>query len=53
MSAELKNGEMIVLKAEKKIYKWGEEEVKALDGVEHNTNRTEYISIIGQSIQGK
>ena len=47
MSAEVKNGEMIVLKAVKKIYNLGAEDVHALDGVDLNINRNEYISIMG------
>jgi len=53
MSAEVKNGEMIVLKAVKKIYNLGAEDVHALDGVDLNINRNEYISIMGPSGSGK
>jgi len=53
MSIEVKNGEMIVLKAVKKIYNLGAEDVHALDGVDLNINRNEYISIMGPSGSGK
>jgi putative ABC transport system ATP-binding protein len=53
MSTEEKNGEMIVLKAVKKIYNLGAEDVHALDGVDLNINRNEYISIMGPSGSGK
>jgi len=53
MSPEVKNGEMIVLKAVKKIYNLGAEDVHALDGVDLNINRNEYISIMGPSGSGK
>jgi len=53
MSAEVKNEEMIVLKAVKKIYNLGAEDVHALDGVDLNINRNEYISIMGPSGSGK
>jgi putative ABC transport system ATP-binding protein len=53
MSAKVKNGEMIVLKAVKKIYNLGAEDVHALDGVDLNINRNEYISIMGPSGSGK
>ena len=53
MSAEVQNGEMIVLKAVKKIYNLGAEDVHALDGVDLNINRNEYISIMGPSGSGK
>jgi len=44
---------MIVLKAVKKIYNLGAEDVHALDGVDLNINRNEYISIMGPSGSGK
>ncbi len=54
MSAvETKNGEMIVFKAVKKIYNLGAEDVHALDGVDLNIERNEYISIMGPSGSGK
>lgn len=53
MSEVLKNGEMIVLKAVKKIYNLGAEDVHALDGVDLDINRNEYISIMGPSGSGK
>jgi putative ABC transport system ATP-binding protein len=53
MSAvETKNGEMIVFKAVKKIYNLGAEDVHALDGVDLNIERNEYISIMGPSGSG-
>jgi len=48
-----KNGEMIVFKAVKKIYNLGAEDVHALDGVDLNIDRNEYISIMGPSGSGK
>lgn len=48
-----KNGEMIVFKAVKKIYNLGAEDVHALDGVDLNIERNEYISIMGPSGSGK
>ncbi len=54
MSAvKTKNGEMIIFKAVKKIYNLGAEDVHALDGVDLNINRNEYISIMGPSGSGK
>jgi len=53
MSEVLKNGEMIVLKTVKKIYNLGAEDVHALDGVDLDINRNEYISIMGPSGSGK
>ena len=54
MSAvETKNGEMIVFRAVKKIYNLGAEDVHALDGVDLNIERNEYISIMGPSGSGK
>jgi len=54
MSAgKVKNGEMIVFKAVKKIYNLGAEDVHALDGVDLNIERNEYISIMGPSGSGK
>ena len=54
MSAvETKNGEMIVFKAVKKIYNLGSEDVHALNGVDLNIERNEYISIMGPSGSGK
>ena len=53
MSTEVKNGEMIVLKAVKKIYNLGAEDVHALDGVDLDIQRNEYISIMGPSGSGK
>jgi putative ABC transport system ATP-binding protein len=47
------NGEMIVFKAVKKIYNLGAEDVHALDGVDLNIERNEYISIMGPSGSGK
>ena len=41
-----KNGKMIDLTAVKKIYNVGAEDVRALDGVDLNISRNEYISII-------
>ncbi len=48
-----KNGKMIVFKAVKKIYNLGAEDVHALDGVNLNIERNEYISIMGPSGSGK
>ena len=48
-----KNGKMIDLKAVKKIYNIGAEDVRALDGVDLIINRNEYISIMGPSGSGK
>jgi putative ABC transport system ATP-binding protein len=48
-----KNDKMIDLKAVKKIYNVGAEDVRALDGVDLNINRNEYISIMGPSGSGK
>ena len=53
MSEAVKNGEMIVLKAVKKIYNLGAEDVHALDGVDLDIQRNEYISIMGPSGSGK
>ena len=53
MSVAVKNGEMIVLKAVKKIYNLGAEDVHALDGVDLDIQRNEYISIMGPSGSGK
>ncbi|MEE8478770.1 MAG: ABC transporter ATP-binding protein [Candidatus Neomarinimicrobiota bacterium] len=54
MSAvKAKNGEMIIFKAVKKIYNLGAEDVHALDGVDLDINRNEYISIMGPSGSGK
>jgi len=50
---KVNNGEMIVLKAVKKIYTLGSEAVHALDGVDLDINRNEYISIMGPSGSGK
>ncbi len=47
------NGEMIVFKGVKKIYNLGAEDVHALDGVDLNIERNEYISIMGPSGSGK
>ncbi|MBU0528672.1 ABC transporter ATP-binding protein [bacterium] len=44
---------MIVLHAVKKIYNLGAEDVHALDGVDLNIKRNEYISIMGPSGLGK
>lgn len=52
-AATAKNGEMIVFKAVKKIYNLGAEDVHALDGVDLNIERNEYISIMGPSGSGK
>lgn len=52
-TATAKNGEMIVFKAVKKIYNLGAEDVHALDGVDLNIDRNEYISIMGPSGSGK
>lgn len=52
-TATAKNGEMIVFKAVKKIYNLGAEDVHALDGVDLNIERNEYISIMGPSGSGK
>jgi len=48
-----KNGKMIDLKAVKKIYNIGAEDVRALDGIDLIINRNEYISIMGPSGSGK
>jgi len=48
-----KNGKMIDLKAVKKIYNVGAEDVRALDGVDLDILRNEYISIMGPSGSGK
>ena len=48
-----KNDKMIDLKAVKKIYNVGAEDVRALDGVDLIINRNEYISIMGPSGSGK
>ncbi len=48
-----KNGELINLNSVKKIYNIGAENVHALDGVDLNINRNEYISIMGPSGSGK
>ncbi len=54
MSAiKTKNGEMIIFRAVKKIYNLGAEDVHALDGVDLNIERNEYISIMGPSGSGK
>jgi len=53
MSEAVKNGKMIVLKAVKKIYNLGAEDVHALDGVDLDIQRNEYISIMGPSGSGK
>ena len=54
MSAVItKNGEMIALNAVEKIYNLGAENVHALDGVDLNIKRNEYISIMGPSGSGK
>ncbi|MEE8341858.1 MAG: ABC transporter ATP-binding protein [Candidatus Neomarinimicrobiota bacterium] len=54
MSAiKTKNGEMIIFRAVKKIYNLGAEDVHALDGVDLDINRNEYISIMGPSGSGK
>jgi len=52
-TVKVKNGEMIIFKAVKKIYNLGAEDVHALDGVDLNINRNEYISIMGPSGSGK
>lgn len=52
-AVKAKNGEMIVLKAVKKIYNLGAEDVHALDGVDLTIERNEYISIMGPSGSGK
>ena len=52
-TVKTKNGEMIVFKAVKKIYNLGAEDVHALDGVDLNIERNEYISIMGPSGSGK
>lgn len=44
---------LIELKNVKKIYKMGQIEVKALDGINLKINRNEFISIIGPSGSGK
>ncbi len=48
-----KNGELIALNSVKKIYNIGAEDVHALDGIDLNINRNEYISIMGPSGSGK
>ncbi len=54
MSAVItRNGEMIALNAVEKIYNLGAEDVHALDGVDLNIKRNEYISIMGPSGSGK
>ena len=52
-TTKVRNGEMIVLEAGKKIYNLGAEDVHALDGIDLTINRNEYISIMGPSGSGK
>lgn len=47
------NDELIALNSVKKIYNIGAENVHALDGVDLNIKRNEYISIMGPSGSGK
>jgi len=49
----MKNGELINLKAVKKIYNLGAEDVHALDGIDLEIKRNGYISIMGPSGSGK
>jgi len=48
-----KNNELIKLHSVKKIYNLGAEDVHALDGVDLDILRNEYISIMGPSGSGK
>jgi len=52
-NSDQKNGELINLKSVKKIYNLGAENVHALDGIDLDINRNEYISIMGPSGSGK
>ena len=53
MSNSDKNSELIKLHSVKKIYNLGAEDVHALDGVDLEILRNEYISIMGPSGSGK
>ena len=52
-NSEIKNGKLINLKAVKKIYNLGAEDVHALDGIDLEIKRNGYISIMGPSGSGK
>lgn len=52
-NSEIKNDELINLHSVKKIYNLGAEDVHALDGVDLEIKRNEYISIMGPSGSGK
>ena len=47
------NQEVIKIKGIKKIYKVGNQEVKALNGIDIIINRNEYVAIMGPSGSGK
>lgn len=47
------NQEVIRIKGIKKIYKVGNQEVRALDGVDIQINKNEYVAIMGPSGSGK
>ena len=47
------NNEVISIKDIRKIYKVGNQEVRALDGVDLTINRNEYVAIMGPSGSGK
>lgn len=47
------NNEVISIKGIRKIYKVGNQEVRALDGVDLTINRNEYVAIMGPSGSGK
>ena len=47
------SSEVINIKDIKKIYKVGNQEVRALDGVDLHIGRNEYVAIMGPSGSGK
>jgi len=52
-NSEVQNSELINLHSVKKIYNLGAEDVHALDGVDLEIKRNDYISIMGPSGSGK